>query len=252
MTTIGFLHTSALHVERFRSLITDFADDLGEIHVVDAGLLEDARRLGVDTELSERIEAHLRALAGEADVIVCTCSTLGEEVERLAGAVSVPVIRVDRPMAEAAVKTGRRLMVVGALGVDSRTYASASAVAAREPDSRLDGRRSVDQSGRGPAPIERHLKRVGDELGAHVAVHRPADDPAAEDVLDRGEIEPGLAASSRSDLDAFVSALNGADVTVAPGTCVGPFSTHPTPFVSGAVELYVAKCRTTLAPPAAA
>lgn len=54
---------------------------------------------------------------------------------------------------------------------------------------------------------------------------------------------------SKADLDAFVSVLSaGAIGELAPGCTVGPFATYPTPFVSGAVSLYVAKCRTELGP----
>lgn len=54
---------------------------------------------------------------------------------------------------------------------------------------------------------------------------------------------------SKLDLDAFVSALSDNTLAeVSPGTCVGPFATYPTPFVSGAVTLYVAKCRSELGP----
>jgi hypothetical protein len=54
---------------------------------------------------------------------------------------------------------------------------------------------------------------------------------------------------SKADLDAFVSVLSaGAIGELAPGSTVGPFATYPTPFVSGAVSLYVAKCRTELGP----
>ena len=41
---------------------------------------------------------------------------------------------------------------------------------------------------------ERHSQRVGDELGAHVVGHAPADDPAAVEILHRDEIEPALPA----------------------------------------------------------
>lgn len=54
---------------------------------------------------------------------------------------------------------------------------------------------------------------------------------------------------SKIDLDAFVSALSGGAVSkLDPGSTVGPFATHRTPFVSGAVSLYVAKCQTELGP----
>jgi hypothetical protein len=41
---------------------------------------------------------------------------------------------------------------------------------------------------RRPARGDSHLKRRDDELAAHVTVHRPADDPAAEEILHRGQI----------------------------------------------------------------
>src|SRR5215218_870683 len=46
--------------------------------------------------------------------------------------------------------------------------------------------------GSGRRLSERHLQRVGDELGAHVIGHRPAYDQAAEDILDGDEIQPAF------------------------------------------------------------
>ena len=43
-----------------------------------------------------------------------------------------------------------------------------------------------------PSAMHRRLKRVCDELGAHVLGHRPADDPSAVGVLHGGEVEPPL------------------------------------------------------------
>ena len=43
-----------------------------------------------------------------------------------------------------------------------------------------------------PATLHGHLQRVGDELGAHVLGHRPADDPSAVGVLHGCEVEPPL------------------------------------------------------------
>ncbi len=48
-------------------------------------------------------------------MVVCTCSTIGGPAELLASAVGVPVVRVDRPMAERAVDSGSRIAVVAAL-----------------------------------------------------------------------------------------------------------------------------------------
>ena len=50
----------------------------------------------------------------------------------------------------------------------------------------------MDRSHRGSARRDGHLQRVDDELLAHVRRHAPADDPAAEEILHRGEVQPAL------------------------------------------------------------
>ncbi|MFI5938382.1 hypothetical protein [Actinoplanes sp. NPDC051494] len=107
---IGFLHTAEVHVATFRDLVRELAPDVEDRHLVDPTLLADADA----PDLEQRLRAHLQELAdGGARVIVCTCSTLGELAERLD--VGVPVLRVDRPMAEAAVAAGRRIGVLYAV-----------------------------------------------------------------------------------------------------------------------------------------
>ncbi|MDV9193035.1 arylsulfatase, partial [Streptomyces sp. SR27] len=54
------------------------------------------------------------AVADGADAVLCTCSTIGGTAERQAGALGVPVLRVDRPMAAEAARY-RRVVVVAAL-----------------------------------------------------------------------------------------------------------------------------------------
>jgi hypothetical protein len=65
-----------------------------------------------------------------------------------------------------------------------------------------------------PAPAHGHLKRRGDELGAHVRLHRPADDPAAEEVLNRRQVQPALAGADLLDVRRPY-AVNGIGVEVA-------------------------------------
>jgi len=113
VTTIGFLHTASVHVTTFRRLREELAPGWQDLHVVDEGLLADARRDGLTAELAGRVDARLHELADRgADVIVCTCSSLGGHAERRTADVGVPVLRADRPMAEAAVAAGRRIGVV--------------------------------------------------------------------------------------------------------------------------------------------
>jgi hypothetical protein len=58
----------------------------------------------------------------------------------------------------------------------------------------------ADQPGCRSAVRERHLQRVGDELGAHVVGHAPADDPAAVEVLDGDQVQPALPRSEVGDV----------------------------------------------------
>jgi hypothetical protein len=112
VTTIGFLHTADVHVPTFRDLLTELAPQVREVHVVDPALLADARTGGLTAGLARRVDERLAVLAeAGADLIVCTCSTIGGLAERPAAA-GVAVVRADRPMAEAAVAAGTRIAVV--------------------------------------------------------------------------------------------------------------------------------------------
>jgi hypothetical protein len=108
VTTIGFLHTAEVHVATFRRLFAELAPPgLDDLHLVDEGLLADARRTGTAPKLADRLSELVTA---GADLIVCTCSTIGADAEAMSG--EVPVLRLDRPMAEAAIAAGDRIAVV--------------------------------------------------------------------------------------------------------------------------------------------
>jgi hypothetical protein len=115
---IGFLHTAEVHVATFRGLFAELAPPgLDDLHLVDESLLADARRTGTAPGLPARLS---ELAAAGADLIVCTCSTIGAAAEALSGKAlpggmpsgGVPVLRLDRPMAEAAVAAGDRIAVV--------------------------------------------------------------------------------------------------------------------------------------------
>ncbi len=114
--TIGFLHTSPVHVATFDSLIVQAGGDVRATHLVVEELLASARSIGsAHPSVVEGVTAALARLVGEgANTIVCTCSSIGATAEVATG-IAVPVLRVDRPMAAAAVSSGRRIAVVVAL-----------------------------------------------------------------------------------------------------------------------------------------
>jgi hypothetical protein len=117
VSTYGFLHTAAVHVEVFTALLDEIAPDDRAVHVVDETLLTDARRRGgVDDDLRRRITTGIAGLTADgATPVVCTCSTIGAAAEEIGRSTGVAVVRVDRPMARLAVTSGHRLVIVAAL-----------------------------------------------------------------------------------------------------------------------------------------
>lgn len=108
---IAFLHTAAIHIETFDALGKEIAPDLKLTHVVREDLLAAAEKAGCVTRaLDIKTREALLALAeGGARVVVCTCSTLGASAEAAADEAPVPILRIDRPMADLAVLQGHRI-----------------------------------------------------------------------------------------------------------------------------------------------
>ncbi len=127
VSTIGFLHTSPTHVERFEAIVQQVAPDTGVVSVVSQELLTLAIQKGpADPEVLNGVDMALAELGIRGcGVIVCTCSTLGPRAEQRGFSVGLPVLRVDRPMAEAAVRRGPRIAVVATL---ENTFAPTSAL----------------------------------------------------------------------------------------------------------------------------
>jgi aspartate/glutamate racemase len=115
--TIGFLHTAAVHVATFDDLVREIDPQLRTAVIVRESVLSDAREFGPgDQRVRDEIERALDELEADgASVVVCTCSTVGGVAEALGRGRSIPVTRVDRPMAAAAVRLGPRIVVVAAV-----------------------------------------------------------------------------------------------------------------------------------------
>ena len=114
---IACLHTAASNVAVFEA-----AERPAEVrlrHEVREDLLQAAEAAGGLTEaLRDETAAALQGLAGEADAVLLTCSTVGPGAAEAAPRVPVPVLRVDRALAESALSAaegGGRLLVLCAV-----------------------------------------------------------------------------------------------------------------------------------------
>jgi hypothetical protein len=111
---LALLHTSPVHVPVFDGLRDSEHPPLAMRHLVHEELLARAVREGPEA-VADDVAAVLRdAVAGGARAVLCTCSTIGDVAESCGAALGVPVLRVDRPMAAAAARH-RRIVVVAAL-----------------------------------------------------------------------------------------------------------------------------------------
>ncbi|MDJ0755535.1 MAG: hypothetical protein QNJ45_18565 [Ardenticatenaceae bacterium] len=111
MKQIGFLHTSPVHIKTFNDLLQNLPFEINAIHVVAESLLEDARKNGLSGRIKSELIKHLAAL-NQSDLIICTCSTLADMAEQVGQERGQPIVRVDRPMIEAAVLSGQKIAVL--------------------------------------------------------------------------------------------------------------------------------------------
>ncbi len=115
--TLGLIHTSATLVPVFQQLCNQLLPGINVFNIVDDSLIKDVIGKGELTAATARRVVNYVGSAEQAgaDYILVTCSSIGAAVEAAAALTKVPVLRVDQPMADLAVQTGRRIGVVATL-----------------------------------------------------------------------------------------------------------------------------------------
>ena len=114
---LGLVHTSATLVPVFAALCKEKLPNVEVFNIADDSLVNGIREAGCLTaSIARRVAGYLESaeLAG-ADYIMVTCSSIGSAVEAGAKLIRVPVLRVDQPMADKAVETGKRIGVIATL-----------------------------------------------------------------------------------------------------------------------------------------
>jgi Asp/Glu/hydantoin racemase len=115
--TLGLIHTSATLVPIFQNLCNEYLPNVKVFNIVDDSLIKNVISCGELTPDTARrvVDYTGSAAAAGADFILFTCSSIGAAVEMGATLSKVPVLRVDQPMADLAVSTGRRIGVIATL-----------------------------------------------------------------------------------------------------------------------------------------
>jgi len=115
---IAFIHTSPSVIPTFKLLADELLGDRAKVfNMVDESLLCDIIGHGCcPPATAKRLVGHVLAAEGAgAEIILVTCSSMGRAVEASRTLVTSKVLRVDEPMAEKAVATGRRIGVIATL-----------------------------------------------------------------------------------------------------------------------------------------
>ncbi|WP_328898602.1 aspartate/glutamate racemase family protein [Streptomyces sp. NBC_00441] len=113
---VCLVHTVASLPAVFTPLLAELAPGVDPYHVVDESLLADAIAHGRLPRTTARLAAYVtHAEAAGADAVLVTCSSLGPAAEEVRALTALPVLRVDEPMADAAVRTGSRVGVLATL-----------------------------------------------------------------------------------------------------------------------------------------
>lgn len=114
---IAFLHTSPVHIGTFTELTDRLSPGTRAAHIVDEDLLRQAREQGHEhPDVVHNVQRAVRAAAAAgARVVACTCSTIGGAAESTPIGHGHVALRIDRAMADQAVRLGPKVLVVAAL-----------------------------------------------------------------------------------------------------------------------------------------
>lgn len=114
---LALIHTGAFLAPMFTELCREAMPDVSVFNIADDSLIQNtiaANELTPGT--ARRLAAYIQSAedAG-ADVVMVTCSSVGPAVEAARPFVKIPVLRVDEPMADEAVRMARRIGVIATL-----------------------------------------------------------------------------------------------------------------------------------------
>ena len=128
MAGLTLIHTVPNLADTFDELLSELAPDIPVRHVTHEELLKDALAAGrLTADVRQRTAEAILSEAGPVengdgppDAVLCTCSTVGPGADDARPLANVPVLRIDRPMAEQAIRLGRRIVVCATLDTTIR------------------------------------------------------------------------------------------------------------------------------------
>lgn len=118
MTIVAAVHTGVFMVDLIKDLCAEILpDDVRVISVVDDGIIAEAVAAGgVTPAITKRLISYYQAgVDAGADIVFNTCSSVGEVADLGAKQLTVPLFKIDIPMATKAVEMGDTVGVLATL-----------------------------------------------------------------------------------------------------------------------------------------
>jgi Asp/Glu/hydantoin racemase len=117
LSKLAFIHTSHVLIPTFAGLARKVLPGVETFHMTDESLIRNTIEAQALTRTTiRRLVAMIgSAHEGGADAVMVTCSSIGPGVKVAREVYDFPVLRVDEPMAESAVQTGKRIGVAATL-----------------------------------------------------------------------------------------------------------------------------------------
>ncbi len=114
MALVGLVHTTRLVVDSLHSIVAEQCPGNEISHVMDEGILRRLSTYGTITpEIIEWLSNMvLSAESAGADLAVVSCSSLSPCVNEVRNRVGIPVLKVDEPMMEHAIRNAGRIGMV--------------------------------------------------------------------------------------------------------------------------------------------
>ncbi len=111
---LTLIHTSPVLIPMFTELVNELLPGVEVTQVADDSLIKEAIANGsLSPSIVTRLQQHIKsAQDAGAETVMVTCSSMGPAIQASQSIASVPLLRVDRAMADRAVSLGQKIGVI--------------------------------------------------------------------------------------------------------------------------------------------
>jgi len=140
MKRIGIIHTSFVSVEHLKGLFAEILPAAQLTNIVDDSLLREVMANGgITPAIVKRMCSYVQMLeVSGVDAIFNQCSSVGEAFDIAVKQTHLPVLKVDRPMADKAVSLGIKIAVVATVASTLEPSCNLVKVAAKDANKEVE------------------------------------------------------------------------------------------------------------------